>query len=188
MVSKVKIPKQLYVTYQERNEDSSYEGGGVDKDGTYVPGVWTQGPVTRLGFLNAYEPTSKAFEKKQATQLEWTYHNYYGQNKIEDGVHYTRERDHGASSYRESIWHPWQVAKCQPAIWENEPFEGFRILNFVSRYRGNKLWRIQDPRENIEFEISTACLDELIQKTDIIKGEIIGKCLWKTNKHLILSE
>ena len=43
-----------------------------------------------------------------------------------------------------------------------------------------------DPR-GVEFEITTGAFEELIDKVTIIKGAIQEKCVWETNKKLIVA-
>lgn len=172
-----KLPKQLYVTHQ-------------DSQGTDAP----------LGFLNAYEPGKAAFEKKRITQEDWAYSGYnrYGINdrKIEEhnGEYwisgymweYDPTKAYNSPGYRiKKDIH--EVMKNPPLIWNNDPLEGFKIVKSVSRYStSNKLWRILDPR-NVEFEISTGVLEQIIEDATIIKGGLIdAKCAWMTNKNLVV--
>jgi len=179
MASKPKLPAELYVTAKKQPIFDNGQIIGFD---------------TPLGFLNAYEPHKASFDKKRLTQEDWAYRGY---------IHnYVLER-RGPSSNPEywitgEEWGAWtggrpapkvkieRLADPQPQVWKNDPMRGFKILNSVSRYStSNKLWRILDPR-NIEFEISTACLETLIMETGILKGgEINGTCAWMANKNLV---
>ena len=145
-----------------------------------------------LGFLNAYEPGLKSFEKKKVTQHDWAYGGAFGY-----GAREAYEKNPGEwwlkghkwvwnkedSNVRVEYDEPMDV-KCQPRVWDNDPLTGFKILKSVSRYStSNKLWRIMDPR-GVEFEITTAVLEEIILNSTIINGEIQDKCVWVTNKNL----
>jgi hypothetical protein len=179
MASKPKLPAELYVTAKLQ---PIYDNGKII------------GHDTPLGFLNAYEPHKASFDKKRVTQEDWAYRGY-----IQD---YVLER-RGSPLHPEywitgKEWGAWtggnarsqtvvdRLADPQPAVWDNAPLRGFKVLNSVSRYStSNKLWRILDPR-NIEFEISTACLETLIMEVGILKGgEIDGQCSWMSNKNLV---
>ena len=172
-----KLPKQLYV----------------------VSRAQAQGEPA-LGFLSGYEPGKSAFEKKRQTQFGWAYVGSYGSrwgsySEPEDlnGVVWITKKE-----YIEQIdpaTNHWlapkvittkEIAKDQPQIWDNTPLTGFTITKSVSRYStSNKLWRILDPR-NVEFEITTACLEDIILKSTIKNGVIQDPCVWVTSKNLIV--
>lgn len=80
-----------------------------------------------------------------------------------------------------------EMMKHPPQVWDNNPLTGFKIEKSVSRYStSNKLWRILDPR-GVEFEISTGCLEQIIEDATILKGGVIdAKCVWMSNKTLIV--
>lgn len=165
-----KLPKELYVTAQKKIDDEA-----------------------PLGFLNAYEPNKASFQKKRLTQEEWAFNNYYVQDmqletrgtevwitgwKWQLGPSTTR------GSYIKETVH--ELLENPPQIWTNTPLEGFKIVKSVSRYStSNKLWRILDPR-NIEFEISTNCMEQIIADTVIKNGLIDAKCAWMGNKNLVV--
>ncbi len=171
-----KIPKQLYLVlkHQHNGEDP-------------------------LGFIHAYEPNSKGFVKKKITQDQWAYLSRYYESSIEfndtDKLYWIRgwtwenipanELEPGSkfSSKKVFIDKPIE-AVCQPRILDNEPLEGFKILKSVSRYTtSNKLWRILDPR-GFQLEVSTDNLEDLLMDTTVIKGDIVGKCVWVANKRI----
>lgn len=61
---------------------------------------------------------------------------------------------------------------------KNEPIEGFRITDAVTRYDTNmQWWRIQDPR-GFEVEISSNSLSRILLCSGINGGIIEGKCLY----------
>lgn len=170
-MSKAKAPKQLYVTAKKQ---PLYENGVVI------------GFETPLGFLNAYEPGKTAFEKKRKTQEEWAYGTYLQDFRMEQ-----RGTDFFITGWSWEWSTKTKVQKDEPAdpqpqIWDNTPMRGFRIMKSVSRYStSNKLWRVLDPR-GVEFEISTAVLEQLIEDATILKGgEIDAECVWLANKNLI---
>ena len=155
-----KTPKQLYIVSRSQGQDA---------------------PV--LGFLSGYEPGKSAFEKKRETQFGWAY--MYSSPEDVGGVIwlaktvYTNTLPTTRTTVRE-------IAEYQPQIWDNTPMSGFTITKSVSRYStSNKLWRILDPR-NVEFEITTACLEEIILNSTIKNGVIQDPCVWVTSKNLIV--
>ena len=170
-----KLPKQLYVTGKKQ---PVYENGQII----------SHGPV--LGFLHPWNP-NKPDDKKHETQREWAYKGYLLNFNMGG------RNGHLWVSGKKWEWNPaikqrelviidgW--ADPQPQIWDNDPLPGFKIERFVSRWStSNKLWRIADPR-GYEFEITTACLDEIINNATILKGGIIdAKCAWMANKNLVV--
>jgi hypothetical protein len=155
----MKIPKQLYVTGREY--------------GNYIQ-----------GFLHPHEPTSKTDAKKKKTQMEWAY-GFYGQAgayETNDGLVYLSRRNVLFGMYTEG--YTLTLADYQPQVWENEPLEGFKIRQSVSRSStSNKLWQIDDPR-GVVFEITTGCMETLLEQGTVSKNEILGKCIWLGNKNL----
>lgn len=179
-MSKSKLPAQLYVCAKEQP---------IHENGKIV------GYNTPLGFLNAYEPNKSTFTKKRITQEEWAYKGWIFDFKL-----VARGPDHDPEYYATG-WNwesptkfPAPAVKVpvdkpvtpQPQIWNNTPLAGFRVLESVSRWStSNKVWRILDPR-GIEFEISTACMEQLIMEAGIKKGgEIDATCAWMSNKNLV---
>lgn len=164
-----KIPKQLYVV--AKDEDISYWDHTVDK---YIR-LKAEFP---LGFLHEFG-TGAGFEKRQRTQLSWAYDYSYG--PIPEVQLSTESIYVGGEERWTRVTKP---ASYQPTVWDNEPLTGFRILKAVSRMStSNKLWRILDPR-GVQFEISTASLEDLLEQTTITKNLIIGECVWASNKNL----
>ncbi len=176
-----KLPKQLYVTAKIPYKDEP-----------------------PLGFLNAYEPSKATFAKKRKTQEDWAYQGYYIQDfKLE--VHGTDTYATGWRWVRPNASMPGmaslaatgagaavkqpvhELLEHPPQIWDNTPMTGFKVERSVSRCStSNKLWRIKDPR-GIEFEISTACMEQIIEDATILKGGIIdAKCAWMANKNLVV--
>lgn len=168
----IKYPKQLYVVAR-----------GV--------GTPTQPP---LGFFHVYEPGKAAFEKKRETQIKWAYQYY---SNLYDFEFVEMHGLWHAKGYKnEWVKNPptgtpstIKVPCCkpvdfQPQVWDNEPLHGFKIMKSVSRYStSNKLWRILDPH-NIEFEVSTDVMEDIIHAATITKGLIENRCVWTKAKVL----
>lgn len=174
-----KIPKLLYVVSKLENRYSC-ELGLVNHP---------------LGFLHSYEPGKPAFEKKQSTQHDWAYSQNLNSStfSVEDDVLYIHGHEfrqvpgtENSGTYQTERIQINEPVPIQPAIWVNEPLEGFKVLTTVSRYStSNKFWRVLDPR-GIQFEISTASFEKIVLNGSIVKGEILGKCIWTSNKNLAL--
>ena len=172
MATKVKHPKQLFITFVERCESTA-------EDGTRI--------LTKLGFANAYEPHLSTFVKKRETAMQWAYGRTYDYSirsyeERTDGVWITRQR---YASGRQLPDETTRVEEnLQPSVIDNIPLEGFTIAHSVSRHAtSNKLWRIQDPR-GFQLEISTGAFEDLVMSTTIQKGEIMAPCIWHTGKIL----
>lgn len=130
------------------------------------------GDFDYLGFMTNYEPGTKAYAKRQQTQLNWAYNSH----KVVDDLVYT------------STWQApeYTLAPLQPELWDNIPLTGFKVVNTVSRWStSNKWWRILDPR-GVLFELSTEAFNELIQNNTVSNGNIIGYYVWSTLKGLKL--
>ncbi len=172
-----KAPKQIYVT--AKSQDEMMNGVPIKM-------------VAPLGFLNAYEPAKAAFISKKRTQEEWAYQNYlqnfkleqFGPDFIISGLKY--DWSQGAGRQQVQVNEPVDP-RFAPKIWDNDPIAGFKIEKSVSRYStSNKLWRILDPR-GIEFEVSTGCLEMIIENATILKGGTIdAECQWISNKNLVV--
>ena len=149
---------------------------------------------THLGFLHAHTMDA-AGEKRRKTQMEWAYGYggcygytvcYQGEftlnsvpEKFQNGRRvWDRGMNKSQLEYRDV------PKEFFPQIWDNDPLEGFKILESKSRYStSNKVWRVLDPR-GIVFEIKTMHLEEIMMATDILKGAIVGKCQWAGNSIL----
>lgn len=175
-----KLPAELYVTAKKQ---PIYDNGVII------------GYETPLGFLNAYEPSKAAFDKKRITQEDWAYRGYIHNFKLEKrGTQSQPEWWITGSEYGQ--WVSGQprplvaidkFADPQPQVWQNTPMRGFMVMKSVSRYStSNKVWRILDPR-GIEFEISTASFEQIIFDAGVLKGgEIDAECAWMSNKNLVV--
>lgn len=176
----LKIPKQLRVTFQDQ-EECEY-----DEEGKFIRKI----PLERLGFAQVYAPTTAAFANLKKTQDNWAYRDGMwarrsGYEEI-DGKIWTQE---GAwqTIDGESVWVDgprFMVPEhLQPVVIDNVPLEGYKIQHMVSRYRGNKLWRVLDPR-GFELEITSGCFEDIVFSGVVDKGLIIGPCIWRTGKIL----
>jgi hypothetical protein len=170
----VKIPKQLYIV-SEKVIDREYSKPDYKS--------FTE-TIHNFGFLHPHEPTLKTDAKRKQTQNDWAYH---GCPYFQDGVWMVKgsEYNYGNRSYER--FDKLIDLEYAPRIWENEPLRGFKIIDTVNRYRGNKLFKVLDPR-GLEFEVTVASLFEIIQSGCIEKGEIKSGCVWKANKNLLVVE
>ena len=153
----------------------------------------------KAGFIHGYDH-KKPDDKKHQTQRDWA---YYG-HKTEGGViilcriktelipgefdtfNYRSWDNKSVTERREKYLRiPYEEpAAFQPQIWENVPTEGFEIADYVSRYRGNKLMLVKDPR-GLDLEITIKSFENIVQNCDISKGKLLGKYVWQANKNLI---
>lgn len=178
MKKKTAIPKQLFITVQERKE--------------YLQANWWNLPqeertevISYLGFLHKHNPNEKGDAKRKATQMDWAYSPYKEKDGILYRVKYSWWRD-TESDLRRIVEEVPVADELLPRVWENEGMSGFKILHSVSRSStSNKLWRVLDPR-GIEFEISTGCFEDIVMNSTIIGGEIMDECVWAGNKSLVL--
>lgn len=184
-----KPPAQLRITRKQQfdhvyNEDGSYQG---------------KVETVPLGFAIAYKPTLSTFAKQMTGQDNWAYKAEYGHNLpiVKDGQYYivnskwepkngmtrTEAQAVGNGDGFELIVEEI-LAPYQPIIVDNVPMEGFRIQHMVARTRGNKLWRILDPR-GFELEIGSGTFEDLVMTGMVDSGLIIGPCIWQTGKMLV---
>lgn len=190
-----KPPKQLRVTLKEQIEHEYNDDYSARTSTVVAP----------LGFAIPYVTTTKQYAKSKESQDDWAYgHDSRRQwNRTysvdADGQYWTDTwrweerpgmegwRDRGISSdvalerVRTSAIVPPQY---QPIIVDNVPLEGFRIQHMVARHRGNKLWRVLDPR-GFELEILSGTFEELVMSGAVDRGLIIGPCIWQTGKKLV---
>lgn len=173
-MSSKKPPKKLYIT-------SYYENG----DKTLVP----------FGCLGEYKPGIPTYENKMRAQEQTSYIDNSGLIRHTARI---EKRANGDWFVCGESW-AWNISsnnriqeerliETPPVIWDNEPMSGFKIDKYVSRWStNNKYWRIVDPR-GVQFEVSTDCLHNLIMEAGISKGgEIMGECLWFSNRRLIVA-
>lgn len=175
-----KVIKKYRITLQRQTEYMK------DDQGQYilVDGKYLMEDNIPLGFANAYEPNTKAYEKRKETQDNWA----YGSGCFEINGEYWRKEStwepDGNGSHKRVFNEHIISHNLQPIIIDNTPMEGFRIQKSISRSStSNKVWRILDPR-GFELEIMMNTMEDLIHNGDIQRGLIIGKCVWRTSKIL----
>ena len=182
-------PKQVFVVTQKR-EEHEWPDGDYDKE----PIV----NVYNFGFLHPHEPNVKTDAKRKQSQMDWAYRDREVYQK-EDGVWWWKGDNGKWVSLDELDSRGWNKREYvhdyfdepipldyAPRVWDNVPLSGFKIIDTVNRYRGNKLFKVLDPR-GIEFEITVQSLFNLIQTGTISKGEIMGECIWKHGKNLVFA-
>lgn len=174
------LPEQLYVVSKEVIE-RSYEYDN-EKEGLVI----SNEEKINFGFLHPHQPNLVADTKRKRTQHEWAYTNL----TEKDGVFYEQvyKRDQfGRIDYKLGTELKKIDPQYAPRVIDNDPIDGFEIIDTVNRFRGNKLFKVKDPRGYV-FELTVASLFEIIQKGTIQKGIIMNKCAWKANKNLVIVE
>lgn len=177
-MAKVKIPKQIFVVSQNRPE---FEYPNPDD--------WKIKIETphNFGFLHPHEPHLKPDVARKQTQMSWAYNGTPYQLGDQWWIKGNdREFDHVARTW---IFHPFDHPMdptYAPRVWDNVPLAGFVLIDTVNRYRGNKLFKVLDPR-GVEFEITVASLFEILMNGVVDKGVILSPCLWKANKNLVVA-
>jgi hypothetical protein len=173
MKKQPKAPDFLYITKKEEERVVNWDYGKSHQDQIK--------DTTILGFLHPHEPGKKTDSKRKETQFYWAYHTYCLEDNTDLILHNGRYVD---GKY--VVTHYPCPTHLLLVVWENLPLEGFRVVRSVSRMStSNKVWRILDPR-GVEFEISTGCFEDIIMNTTIVNGVIQGKCLWMSNKSLVV--
>lgn len=173
-----KVPDQIYVVSQNRIE-TEYP----------VPGNWSiKNEINHnFGFLHPHEPTKKTDASRKNTQHQWAYHGMYEKNgefweKGTDWVYDRVMHSHSAVPYDRKI--PDEYA---PRVWDNVPMEGFTIIDTVNRYRGNKLFKVLDPR-GVEFEITVQSLYHILCSGTVSNSKIMDACVWLKGKDLVVAK
>jgi hypothetical protein len=175
-----KIPDQIFVTskivedriFHKVNGEYDYKNPTIEKH--------------IFGFLHPHEPKVKTDAFRKATQMRWAYE---GEVYLIGNEYRQRGRTYSFVSLQMNRQYvpfdkPIDLAVI-PRIWDNVPLAGFKIIDTVNRYRGNKLMKVLDPR-GIEFEITIKSLFNIIQEGKIEHGEIMSKCVWKSGKDLVV--
>lgn len=172
-----KVPDQIYIVSQRRIE-TEYP----------VPGNWTiKNEIEHnFGFLHPHEPNKATDAKRKHTQHGWAYHGLYEKNgefweKGADWKYDAITQKYNSIPYDRPI-----DPLYAPRIWDNVPLSGFKIIDTVNRYRGNKLFKVMDPR-GIEFEITVQSLFHLLQEGSVRNGVILDECLWMKGKDLVVA-
>lgn len=162
-----KLPAQIYVTSREMH------------DHDYIDGKWVVVNTYKFGFLHPHEPNKKTDAKRKELQKKWAYGRYEEVDGKVVSLDWTY--NHNGKEYTKLVI----PEEHQPAILDNVPLTGFKIIDTVSRYStGNKLVKVLDPRGFV-FEITIASLFGIIQDGSIINAVIQEPCVWLSNKNLI---
>lgn len=74
----------------------------------------------------------------------------------------------------------WSDNDIESKVIENTPQYGFKLLESFKRYKGNKGYRLFDPR-GFELEISVENMLDVILSCTIAKGLITDKMVWMRN-------
>ena len=182
-----KIPKELYITVA-RTSDIEYV-----KDAQ----TWVKTNEHLFGFLHPHEADALSETKRKAdaarkqTQYNWAYASTPDSGlTFENGVwhrevsHWERDETgrHILIKSKEKI-----EEELVPRVWVNEPLSGFKIVDTVNRYRGNKLYKVQDPR-GIQFEVTIKSMFKILMESTVTHGEIMAPCVWAGNKNLVVAE
>lgn len=171
-----KIPKQLYVVSKKE----------VEREYSKPDYITFTETIHNFGFLHPHEPTLKTDAKRKRTQHDWAYR---GQQYFRNDIWWEKWRDQewlrDEGKWKFIHYDEPMDLEYAPRVWENEPLAGFKIIDTVNRYRGNKLFKVMDPR-GIVFEVTVASLFQIIQDGTIEKGEIKNACVWKANKNLVI--
>lgn len=170
-----RIPKQLYVVSQNRPE---YEYPDSDL-GSYERKIETP---HNFGFLHPHEPGTKADIGRKDTQHSWAYRGELYQLGDQWWI---KGQEYNYTTRTHESFDRMIDPQYAPRIWVNEPILGFKIIDTVNRYRGNKLFKVLDPR-GVEFEITVSSLFQLLMDGCVDKGEITVPCIWKSGKNLVV--
>lgn len=192
-MSTPKPPKQFRLTFKAEYDFEYHE------DGTHTK---TEGPP--LAYAVVYTPNTKTYPKQVQSQDDWAYAENHRNSDlrpayfVQDDKFWTRRsrwemkpgmtRELAQGLGHDQVWDiitaETQVPDyLQPRIIDNVPLEGFRIQHMVARYKGNKLWRILDPR-GFELEILSGVLEDLLMTGVVDRGLIVGPCIWAGPKNL----
>jgi hypothetical protein len=172
-----KIPSEIYVVSQNRIE-TEYP----------IPGNWNvKNEIEHnFGFLHPHEPNKATDAKRKKTQHDWAYRGLYEKN----GEFWERGNDY----VFDSLTRKYEIVafdrripdEYAPRVWENRPLEGFKLIDTVNRYRGNKLFKVLDPR-GVEFEITVQSLFHILQEGTVSGGIIKDACVWAKGKDLVVA-
>lgn len=175
-----KIPSQIFVVSQSRPE----------REYT-VPGNWNVYTEIdhNFGFLHPHEPTKATDAKRKDTQMSWAYHGQAYEK--EPGVWWRK----GVEYKWDQVTHknnpfPYDYPieeQHAPRVWDNVALTGFKLIDTVNRYRGNKLFKVLDPR-GVEFEITVQSLYHILCEGTVSGGEIMDACVWAKGKDLVVAK
>lgn len=179
--AKIKLPKQLFVVSQNRPEFEYPEPGN------YNSKIETP---HNFGFLHPHEPHLKPDTDRKSTQMHWAYGCGYASYQTEvyqlGDQWWVKGEEYNHATRTRETFDRMIDPQYAPRIWDNVPLTGFTIIDTVNRYRGNKLFKVLDPR-GLEFEITVSSLFQLLMDGCVDKGVITVPCVWKANKNLIIA-
>ena len=174
-----KIPDKIFVVSQNRSE-RSYP----------IKGDWNtyDDESHNFGFLHPHEPNKASDAARKETQMQWAYTGTAYKNGSEwweRGSTFTYD---SVTRQRNEIKFDRPIElDYAPRVWDNVPLSGFKLVDTVNRYRGNKLFKILDPR-GVEFEITVQSLYHILCGGTVKQGLILDECIWQTGKNLILAK
>ena len=179
MSKAVKIPSQIFVVSQNRLEHE-YP----------IPGNWNvRNEIDHnFGFLHPHEPTKKTDASRKDTQMSWAYRGEVYQKNGEwwrKGVDY--KWDQVTHKQFPILYDELIEEQYAPRVWDNVALTGFKLIDTVNRYRGNKLFKVMDPR-GVEFEITVQSLYHILCEGTVSNGEIVDACVWAKGKDLVVSK
>ena len=177
------IPKELYVVSKPVLE---YEYP--------IPGDYNiKNEITHnFGFLHPHEPNRAADAKRKSTQHQWAYDlGPYGGTLTHASNGWMTERtvyryDPATGRNVQDFVTKHLEPEYEPRIWANTPQTGFELIDTVNRYRGNKLFKVLDPR-GVQFEITVESLYNILCHGTVSNGIIQDPCVWKSGKNLVLA-
>lgn len=175
----IKIPSQIFVVSQNRVE---YEYP--------IPGIWSSRIELdhNFGFLHPHEPTKKSDAARKDTQMKWAYRGVVYEKNGEwwrKGVDYVWDR---ATNTNSPVYYDERIEdQYAPRVWDNVALTGFKLIDTVNRYRGNKLFKVMDPR-GVEFEITVQSLYHILCEGTVSGGEIMDACVWAKSKDLVVAK
>jgi hypothetical protein len=119
--------------------------------------------------------------------MSWAYHGAYEKNGVwhEKGVDWVYD-----SNTNKNVALPYDRVidpLYAPRVWDNVPMTGFKLIDTVNRYRGNKLFKVLDPR-GVEFEITVQSLYHILCEGTVANGEIVDACVWLKGKDLVVAK
>lgn len=185
-----KVPDQIYVVSQNRIE-TEYP----------VPGNWNvKNEIDHnFGFLHPHEPNKATDAKRKKTQHEWAYGTSYDYGSGKRLGAYQKDNGDWWHAGIDYSWDPVTHKQINtpydrpidpmyaPRVWDNVPMEGFTIIDTVNRYRGNKLFKVLDPR-GVEFEITVQSLYHILCSGTVQNSKIMDACVWMKGKDLVVAK
>jgi hypothetical protein len=171
-----KLPDQLFVTFKKelvRDFPNGYTQPYVDSE-------------NHVGFLSPHQPNRAMDEKRKKTQFDWAYNRPNRVYQDAWGMWRKEGFEYDYSTRRQVAYDVPIEVEYAPQIWENVPIDGFTIVNVVSRSKGNKLFRVEDPRGG-QFEITSYALYDIALQGSIVQGKILNKCVWKSGHVLVVA-